>query len=52
MVDAPAQATQVDRCEVAPSIVLDPGYSAFIHPFLPSQSAASSYEIGLIHHER
>lgn len=52
MVDAPAQATQLDRCENCPSIVLDPGYSAFIHPFLPSQSAASSYEINLVHHER
>lgn len=52
MVDAAAQATQVDRCEVCPSLVLDPGYSAFIHPFLPSQSAASSYEIHVIHHER
>jgi len=51
-VDAPAQATQVDRCEACPAICLDPQFAAFIHLILPSQSAASSYEIGLVHHER
>lgn len=51
-VDAPAQATQVDRTEACPAVILDPGYCAFIHLVLAGQSAASSYEIGIIHHER
>lgn len=51
-VDAAAQATQVDRVESCPAVPIDPGYSAFIHLALPSQSAASSYEVAIIHHER
>jgi hypothetical protein len=51
-IDPAAPATQVDRNDAHPSVVIPPGYSAFIHIWLPSQSAASSYEIQLHHHER
>lgn len=51
-VDAPAQATQVDRIEACPAVAIEPGFAAFIHLFLASQSAASSYEVGIVHHER
>lgn len=50
--DPAAPATQVDRNDAAPAIVIPAGYSAFIHLFLASQSAASSYEVQLTHHER
>lgn len=52
-VDAAAQATQVDRIEACPAVVIEPGYSAFLHLIIAGpQSAASSYELGVIHHER
>jgi len=41
-----------DRVDHHPSVAVPPGYSAFIHIWLPSQSAASSYELQVIHHER
>jgi hypothetical protein len=50
--DPSAPATQVDRHDAHPPVIIGPGQSAFIHIWLPSQSAASSYEVQLHLHER